>query len=362
MKLRFHSTTVALLVAIGLGGCSMFGGKPEAPAKARESLEVPPDLARPQGAETSTGAPGGPAVYSTYTSKPAELTKTNGPEVATATAKAGVRLERDGALRWLVVESPPAVAMDRVRGFLQRRELALEVDNPKSGIFETTWIESKVNLGTTGLTKFFSRMHSTGLRDKYRFRIEAGRTPGTSEIYVSHLGLEERALRDDGRGAETGWQPRPTDLQAEAKMLADVMAAFGADRKQAETLVAEGAAQRVRKEEGGLLLPQEDFDRAWRRVGQALDRSSFVIEDRDRSQGAYYVHDRVAAAAAKKGGSLFGGWLRFGEDQEVIEERFQVVVKSTNGDSRVNVLDVKGKKTDASNAQRLLDYLQQQLQ
>lgn len=40
----------------------------------------------------------------------------------------------------------------------------------------------------------------------------------------------------------------------------------------------------------GTLELQESFDRAWRRVGLALDRVGFAtVEDRDRSKGLYFV-------------------------------------------------------------------------
>ena len=43
-------------------------------------------------------------------------------------------------------------------------------------------------------------------------------------------------------------------------------------------------------EEGnGVLTLDEPFDRAWRRVGLALDRVGFTVEDRDRAKGLYYV-------------------------------------------------------------------------
>ena len=39
----------------------------------------------------------------------------------------------------------------------------------------------------------------------------------------------------------------------------------------------------------GPLVVNDSFDRAWRRVGLALDRVGFTVEDRDRSKGLFYV-------------------------------------------------------------------------
>src|SRR5580765_5743662 len=51
---------------------------------------------------------------------------------------------------------------------------------------------------------------------------------------------------------------------------------------------------------GSSVQIDEGFDRAWRRVGLALDRVGFTVEDRDRSQGIYYVRYVDADAADKK--------------------------------------------------------------
>ncbi len=50
---------------------------------------------------------------------------------------------------------------------------------------------------------------------------------------------------------------------------------------------------------------REGFDRAWRRIGLALDRGGFTVEDRDRSQGVYfvrYIDPEIEAASGTKPG------------------------------------------------------------
>jgi outer membrane protein assembly factor BamC len=372
----FPFSVVIVLLVVGATGCSLFGEKgekAESQAKIRETLELPPDLARPQSTDLTTGVPSGTAVYSTYNSKtpdsnPApEAAKPEGA-VATVSApetKAGVKLQRDGQVRWLEVQEAPKQVAPRVRRYLLSQNMKLAVDDPKTGIFETEWQERKVDLGGSIFTRMLSSMQSTGLRDKYRIRIEAGRVTGTSEVYVSHQGLEEvstSAAGGVGGGPESVWQPRATDVQAESEMLAGIMTALGLSTQQAQGEVGKAvASEGAVKAKDSLLLPHQDLDQAWRRVGQALDRSNFVIEDRDRHLGIYYVFDRSAAGAAKTG-SPFGGWLKFGENTEMVEDRLQVVLKAVEGGTSVQVLNVKGERTDSKNGERLLDYLQKQLQ
>ena len=369
MILRSMAYLAALLM-LSLSGCALFGGgsSDSSPAKLREALEVPPDLARPAGDDQAAVPPGGAAAYSDYAAKP-PAAKTvagasapaNGQATPAVPASSNVRLARDGIQRWLVVQEAPDRVMERVRSHLASRNLDLAVDDPKSGIFETEWKERKINLGTNALTRMLSSMQSTGLRDKFRIRIEAGRAAGTSEVYVSHLGLEEVVTGSNTSGPGSTWQPRATDLQAEAEMLAALMTSFGMSAQEAKDQTEKAATGSAVKVKDGLLLQQQDMDQAWRRVGQALDRSGFAIEDRDRDRGVYYVYDRSAAGAAKKN-TLFSGWLSIGERAEVYEERFQVVLKAAEGGIGMKVLNVKGERTESKNGERLLEYLQQQLQ
>jgi len=368
MTIQRTSVFLATLLMLSLSGCNMFGGKPESsPAAQRAALEIPPDLARPAGDDLAAVPPSGAAAYSDYTTKtpaakPAAATAepANGAATTTVPTSSNVRLERDGSQRWLVVQQAPDQVMERVRGHLASRNLKLAIDDPKSGIFETEWEKRKVKLGTNVLTRAFASLHSTGLRDKFRIRIEPGREAGTSEVYVSHLGLEEVLTGNIDSGPSSTWQPRATDLQAEAEFLSALMTSFGVSEQAAKDQVGTAATGSAIKAKDGLLLQQQDMDQAWRRVGQALDRSAFAIEDRDRGRGVYYVYDRSSAGAAKNK-TLFGGWLTLGENTEVIEERFQVVLTAAEGGIGLKVLNVKGERTESKNGERLLEYLQQQL-
>jgi outer membrane protein assembly factor BamC len=371
--------TLAFLVALQMlsfSGCAMFGDKSEkSPAKLREALEVPPDLARPASDDLSAVPPSGAAAYSDYTDKAPEaksvtpgaktVTGVSVPENAKVTAAAPasdkVHLERDGIHRWLVVQDAPDRVTDHVRNLLVSRNLELDVDDPKSGIFETKWKDRKINLGTNALTKFLSSLQSTGLRDKFRIRIEPGRAAGTTEVYVSHLGLEEIVVGSDVGRPESAWRPRATDLQAEADMLSTLMKSFGMSEQEVKDQAGKVATGSAIKVKDGLLLQKQDMDQAWRRVGQALDRSGFSIEDRDHDRGVYYVYDRSSASTAKKN-TLFGGWLSIGESAESDEDRFQIVLKAEDDGIGLKLLNVKGERTEAKNGQRLLEYLLLQLQ
>src|SRR6185369_11096315 len=89
----------------------------------------------------------------------------------------------------------------------------------------------------------------------------------------------------------------PPDPDLEAEMLRRLMARFGVKQERAKAEVAQSAkvqtparATLIKGQKGGTVLSVNDqFDRAWRRIGLALDRVGFTVEDRDRSNGIYFV-------------------------------------------------------------------------
>lgn len=356
----------------GLNGCAWLGlnKNDNTPVKQREALEVPPDLARPAGDDLATVPAEGTATFSKYATKtPTETLKpaaTAGIDETQASNKPA-RLERDGALRWLVVSGDPERTWVKARDYFLLNNIKLSVEDPKTGILETDWIERPVKIGSGFFGNMLSKIHSTGLRDKIRVRVERGRSAGTSEIYVAHQGLEEVVVSGGGvQVIETAWQPRATDPAMEAEMLAKLLAHFGLDESQAKAQMASVDAERVPLVKGQLILAQDDMDTAWRRVGLALDRSGVITEDRDRSVGIYYVRYVDAKQGTKRGAF---SWL-FGDSdkgagpdskEELPKDRFQVRLKALATGTSVAVFDVKGEADTSGTGQQLLSVLQQQL-
>jgi outer membrane protein assembly factor BamC len=245
---------------------------------------------------------------------------------------------------------------------------------------ETDWAEyrAKINDGVRGyLTKLLDFIYSSGERDKFRTRLERGSEPGTTEIYISHRGMEEvytARLGDDTR--DTRWQPRPPNPEAEAEMLRRLMVRFGVEDSRAKSQVAVAApaapaapvAARATLLKGGdgastLTLNNEQFDRAWRRVGLALDRVGFTVEDRDRSKGLYfvrYIDPQVDNKSADKG---FLSKLKFwGDGDKPKAEQFRIQVRDVEATgSRVSVLNKEGAQESSVTAGRILALLYEQL-
>jgi len=351
---------IALITIAGLAGCSWFnfGRDNNANTQVRETLEVPPDLVRPSGTDLS--APSGARKPATASAQSDQATPS--AVAPSAPVSERVRLERDGAQRWLVVQDDPKRVWVEIRDYFLRNKMKLTSDNAATGILETEWLPRPVQ-ADSALGKFFSYFRSTGMRDRYRVRIESGRVAGTSEVYVSHQAQEEVVASGGGvQVVQTVWQPAASDPQIEAEMLAKLMDQLGADPKQAQRLQLASTSERIQSVKDGLLISDENMDSAWRLVGQALDRAAVTIEDRDRTAGIYYVRYK-ARSGDEKGGSVTG-WL-LGDSSEGKKDgsrdRFQVALQSSVRGTVVNIRNVAGEPDPGKTAKELLDTLQQQL-
>jgi outer membrane protein assembly factor BamC len=107
----------------------------------------------------------------------------------------------------------------------------------------------------------------------------------------------------------------------------------------------------------------EPFDRAWRRVGLALDRVGFTVEDRDRQNGMYFVRYADPEGDMQKKDAERGFLSRlFGSsDPKVKAQQYRVQVKQEKEASLVHVLNKDGGAESSTTAQRIIALLHEQL-
>ena len=357
----------ALLAASLLAGCTtlketMEGErvdyKSSSSAKA-PSLDIPPDLTQ-LSRDTRYVVPGTAVSASSY--QVAQPTQS----VATAANAVGdVRIERAGTQRWLVVGRPADKLWTPVRDFWLESGFLLAQDQENLGIMETDYAENRAKVpqdfirNTIG--KVFDSLYSTGERDKFRTRLER-RPDGSTEIYISHRGMQE--VVTGGKGGSAGgdstiWQPRPTDPELEAEFLRRLMVKLGVTQEQSKALIAAGATAQTSRVASVNNLPvvqmDEGFERAWRRVGLALDRTGFTVEDRDRSQGTYFV--RYVDPGANKTEPGFFSKLFSGANAATPPLKYRITLKSEGEKTTVSVLNEQGAPESSANAQRIVQVI-----
>ena len=353
LPIRLGVLAVAALV---VSGCSVFQeDKIDYKGAARGStLDVPPDLTQ-LSRDSRYNVPGSVVTASGYqTAQPAAA------GTGTATVTVGdVRIERAGTQRWLVVDRPADKLWSPVRDFWQENGFLLELDQESLGIMETDWAENRAKLPQdfirSTIGKIFDSAYSTGERDKFRTRLERNAAGGT-EIYISHRGMVE--VYSNTEKDQTVWQPRPADVELETEFLRRMMVKLGVSEAQSRAVTATApvqAAARVTMVNNAPVVQFDDnFDRAWRRVGLSLDRTGFTVEDRDRSKGTYFVRYVEPVATSKPGflGRIFGA-----STPEASAARYRVVVRSVENKTTVSVLDGQGNADGSANAQRIAQLL-----
>jgi outer membrane protein assembly factor BamC len=350
-------------------------------------LDIPPDLTQlsrdpryaPQGASvsassfqtgTAPAAPAATAATAASSAPAASAPAAPGAQVVavnSGTNEAGVtKIERQGNERWLASPLTPEQMWPQLRSFWQELGMALVVDRPESGVMETDWAENRAKIPQDAIRavigKVFDSAYSTGERDKFRTRVE--RTPTGSDVFITMRGMIEVQTESDK--SQTKWQPRPPDPQLEAEMLGRLLQKLTAKSPKAVSPAAAAAAAsapepvaRARMLEGRpapTIQVDDGFDRAWRRVGLALDRSGFTVEDRDRVQGLYFVR-YVDPAQAGKEEPNFVTKLFTSKSDAGAPVRYRVSVKAEGNVSLVTVLDNQGAPEKGEAAQSIMKLL-----
>ena len=339
-------------------------------------LEIPPDLTQQSRDERyvvpDVSSSKGSATYSAYSSeRSGQARTTTAQDLLPQVDK--MRIERSGTQRWLVVGGAPDKLWPGVKEFWQELGFLVNVEVPEAGIMETDWAENRAKIPQDAIRstigKVFDSLYSTAERDKFRTRLEKGAEPGTVEIYISHRGMYE-IYTNEGR-SDTKWQPRPADPELEAEMLRRLMVRLGVEESRAKTMVAaeqrQDRAKLSRATDGaGALLLEEAFDRAWRRVGLALDRVGFTVEDRDRSQGLYFVRyvDPDIDGKKKDDDKGFLSKLMFwkgGAADKPTQAQYRIQIKTVGETTTVQVLTREGGIDRSDTSRRILGLLHEQL-
>lgn len=361
-------TTLASAAALAclLAGCSTleeskidYKSASQAP-----TLEIPPDLTQLK--RDSRYQVAGSASALASAAAPAARAAN---DAGTATNQAGdVRIVRNGTQRYLVIQRSADSVWEPLREFWKDNGFVLTTDQPELGIMETDWAENRAKLPMDfvrkAVGKMFDSLYSTGERDRFRTRIE--RTDKGLEITVTHRGMKEiytSTLKD-----QTVWTPREADVELEVEFLRRMMLRLGGQNVSSASAALADAAPAARTTTGmasGVKvtkvnqLPaieiQDGFDRAWRRVGVAIDRTGFTVEDRDRAQGVFFVRYAPPGTTDKEPG--FFAKLFSSEKTTPALAKYRIAVTSKGDVSTVQVQGADGIPESSANADKIIKLL-----
>jgi len=372
-------SSLVLMLSLTNTGCGTFQLFPETKTIDYKSagklppLEIPPDLVQPAIDERYAIPEGGSgtATFSSYSNERGNPSKTTNTAFLPSSVQ-NVHIERAGTQRWLVVPQSPEVLWPIIKEFWQELGFLIKTEVPEAGIMETDWAENRAtiphDLIRTFLSTFLDSIYSTAERDKFRTRLERNEN-GSTEIYISHRGMSE--VLEGGSLNRTIWQPKPADPNLEAEMLSRLMMRFGVEEEKAKLELTTGQSTTqerayIETGTGNALVINEAFDRSWRRVGLALDRIGFTVEDRNRAEGIYFVRYLNPDKDIKKKGDdegILSGlmfWRSDDANEKAAKYRIQINNTGTNT-SRVTLSNEDGSAVSSATASRILTLLHEQL-
>ncbi len=289
-KVGVLAAAVLLLALSGCESTTFNGNKVDYKSSSQVKttpLEIPPDLSQlPSNARYAL--PGGVSAKNLAGLDPNANQKVSPLNIG------DVSIARDGSQRWLVIKRPVDQVWPLVHAFWLANGFIYTTDQKEIGLLETDWAENRANYPKDFLHRYLGKVmemaSSTGLRDRYRTRVEST-GPDSCEIFISQQGISEEFT--DASRISTAWKPRPNEPELENEFLRRLMVKLGTSMefaaKAVEGVSIASAAKLTQVGGKPVVELTQGFDNAWRRLGVALDRGGFTVEDRDRKAGLYFV-------------------------------------------------------------------------
>ncbi|RQS15627.1 outer membrane protein assembly factor BamC [Burkholderia sp. Bp9002] len=398
LTMRFAAVLATGALVAGCGTSSPTKVDYKSDSKSKEvSLAVPPNMLEESADQRSLPPQGG----ATSLSALQQVQQAAPPTDAVVPPVSGMHIQRDGTESWLVIDGrKPADIWPQVRRFWQEQGFLLVVDQRDKGVMETDWNEThpQINDGLirSVISKAMGNSYVTAERNKYRTRLDTAPSGGTY-VFISQKGMREALTGPNNDSSK--WEPKPNDPALETEYLKRLMAVLaqnelrakngeppianisdtpppakdkkgGADASKAAAAaiaaqnVARSSSQGADASDAGAVPSEvtlgEPYDRSWLRVGLALDRANFTVDDRDRAKGLYFVRyvDPKDLTAAEQG---FWSQLFHGKKEKQAKQ-YRINVKAlTQDQTRIAIVDDAGAIDASPAARQIMGLLVNQL-
>lgn len=291
-------------------------------------LEVPPDLSEIE-SNDSFNVPGEAKSYKEFLDREERLADEyeNPNRKKVVENPDGMKIIKSGNLRWLVVKKEPDLIWPHIKNFWEEMGFRVIIANKRTGILETEWMDTddikldKTDGVLSNFDKWLDSLSGFADKRKFRTRVEYGEE-GETEIYISQRSAEaaadqhSRILKErtseynvstiykiedyksddkstNNKKIDISEQREIDDYEIDSELLTRLMIKLGATNFDAKEKVDNPEvivkAELISKSNDVYIKMFDSYERAWRRLGLALDIIGFVTEDKNRSEGIYYV-------------------------------------------------------------------------
>jgi len=249
-----------------------------------------------------------------------------------------VRIQRLGDESWVLVAVAPGQLWPQVRAFLTASGIGVASSDAQAGLIDTQFVELK----------------ERPLATRFRFRVDSGVQRNTAELHVLQ---QNRAVED------LAWPQNSDDMDLEQEMLRNV-AQFIAN--SAESAPISMMADRAMSATGRITLEDTEsytrlrlmlpFNRAWASVNKALPEAGFAIDDKNRSDGVFYV--TFVGQQDEDDGGWFD-WMWGGEDEHPLADKQYLVKMGSLSEDEIliSLLGTAGEQVPRRDQQALLTLI-----
>ena len=249
-----------------------------------------------------------------------------------------VRIQRLGDESWALVAQAPGQLWPQVRGFLTTSGIAVAASDAQSGLIDTQFVT----------------LQDRELPTRFRFRVDRGVQRNTAELHI---------LQQNQSGSSEPWPKTSDDIELEQTMLRNI-AQFIAN--SAEAAPVSMMADRAMGDDGRITLEDDEtqtrlvlalpFNRAWASLNKALPEAGFAIDDKNRSEGVFYL--TFIGPQEEDSGGWFD-WMWGGEDAHPLANRQYLLKVASVEEERmvISLLGIDGGSVERRDQQALLTVL-----
>ena len=215
---------------------------------------------------------------------------------------AGLEMVSDGKRRWLVADREFAELWEDLTLFFKASGVELERADPETGTLITAWLQPKQKEAEgfwDSFVEFFSIDRTPYLREKFRIQVQPGDKHNQYNLLVDHVRINTDK-QELPATADIDWRQNDDDDEQElvAAMYDELVNYLSDDevRFRRSSLFSQNLTARtpyLLTRDGNdfpVLVMQQDFNRAWIAIAEALEKSGLTIEDRNRSLGIFYLN------------------------------------------------------------------------
>ncbi|MBV1872968.1 MAG: outer membrane protein assembly factor BamC [Gammaproteobacteria bacterium] len=202
-----------------------------------------------------------------------------------------VQLRKKGARQWIRLNAKPGQAWGALHQYLRHKNLSVEKEDSRAGTIESDW------LNPAQANTLFSETKSTeAAYRKLRIRVERGSDADISNVYLSLVEHKAGPVSQLPSGKEIDWTNTEAMLPQVNNLLSGLNAYLSTqDFDQAnvslagQTISSDPITEITWVDGKAALKLRQDFNYGWKKVGLALKKGGFIIEDRNRSEGVYFL-------------------------------------------------------------------------